>query len=104
MKKEIKQKQSKMKPLAKSPELERKQTDRGDEQPRKRSIPDCCSEPFSEPNDKTSRFDVSGAAFSQRTSAVTQHPPLLKQEQEETNRVNEGLDEKRAEEQKLASS
>lgn len=46
--------------------------------------------PFSEPNDKTSRFDVSGARLSQRkTSAVTQQPALLKQGQEETNRGEE---------------
>ena len=59
--------------IAKSPELERKQTDRqrGNARYRRRAIPDCCSEPFlSEPNDKTSHFDVSGARLSQEKNQL----------------------------------
>lgn len=79
--------------IAKSPELERKQTDR--QRGKMRDIGGelfltAALSPFSEPNDKTSRFDVSGARLSQRkNSAVTQQPALLKQGQEETNRGEE---------------
>lgn len=55
----------------------REEANRGGGGQRRRFIPDCCSEPLSEPNDKTSHFDVSDAPFSQRTSTVTQHLLLL---------------------------
>ncbi len=89
--KKIQQKQSKMKPTRQIPRV-REEANR---QRGKRAIEEeiyswlLLWALLSEPNDKTSCFDVSGGAFAQRTSAVTQHPALLKQGQEETNRGKE---------------
>lgn len=78
-----KQNQREIKPNHQIPRVRQEANREGGQ--RRRSIPDCCSEPLFEPNDKTSRFDVSDAPFSQRTSTVTQHLLLLKQGRGERN-------------------